>query len=158
MKVNHLNILTDSMIVCHLAESVWGLTEIEQKVVDIFNVVTGMDLTVAQAEETAERIWNVIRAFNVREGMRRADDTLPKRFLEEPIPDGPSKGMVVSREMLETMKDDYYMVRGWDRETGIPTPQRLQKLDLPDIAEDMEKDSWARKGEVSKKSRAKSGL
>jgi len=139
MQVNHLNILTDSMIVCHLAESVWGLTGIGQNVVDIFNVVTGMDLTVAQAEETAERIWNVIRAFNVREGMRRAADTLPKRFLEEPIPDGPSKGMVVSRQMLETMKDDYYSVRGWDLQTAIPLPERLLKLDLPDIAEDMRK-------------------
>ncbi len=65
-------------------------------------------------------MWNVIRAFNVREGMRRADDTLPRRFLEEPIPDGPSRGMVVSRQMLETMKDDYYMVRGWDSADGHP--------------------------------------
>jgi aldehyde:ferredoxin oxidoreductase len=138
-KVNHLNIFTDSMIVCHLAESVWGLTEIRQHVVDILNVVTGMGLTVAQAEETAERMWNVIRAFNVREGMRRADDTLPKRFLEEPIPDGPSKGMVMSLEKLEAMKDEYYALRGWDAATGIPTPERLQRLDLPDIAEDMRK-------------------
>jgi len=46
---------------------------------------------------------------------------------------------VMSRETLEAMKDEYYSVRGWDAATGIPAPQRLLKLDLPDIAEDMRK-------------------
>ncbi len=136
--VNHLMILLDSMIACHLAEAVWGPVTIQQPVVDILNVVTGMELTLEEAQETAERIWNVIRAFAVRDGLRRDDDRLPKRFLTEPIPDGPSKGMLVTTDMLEIMKDDYYQVRGWDRTTGIPTPQKLMQLDLPDIAEEMQ--------------------
>lgn len=135
--INHLNILTDSMILCHLAESVWGPVAISQHVVDLLNVVTGMELTRAEATITAERIWNVIRAFAVREGLRRKDDTLPRRFLEEPIPDGPSQGMVMREDVLERMKDEYYEIRGWDKATGIPTPERLMRLDLPDIAEDM---------------------
>jgi aldehyde:ferredoxin oxidoreductase len=139
VNVNHLNILTDSMIVCHLAEAIWGPIEIKQHVVDILNVVTGMDITLEQANEAAERIWNVIRAFAVREGLRRTDDSLPRRFLSEPIPGGPSKGMVMSAETLEKMKDEYYEIRGWDQQTGIPLPERLLKLDLPDIAEDMRK-------------------
>jgi len=137
VKVNHLMIFTDSMIICHLAEAIWGPIEINPVVVDILNRVTGMDVTTGEAELTAERIWNVIRAFAVREGLRRKDDTLPRRFLTEPIPDGPSKGMVITEETLEKMKDEYYEIRGWDRATGIPTPQRLLRLDLPDIAEDM---------------------
>ncbi len=137
INVNHLNILTDSMILCHLAEAIWGPTEIKETVIGIFNDVTGMDLSLEQAKVTAERIWNVIRAFGVREGMRRSDDTLPKRFLSEPIPDGPSKGMVITEEVLEKMKDEYYTLRGWDAATGIPLPERLYALDLPDIAEDM---------------------
>jgi aldehyde:ferredoxin oxidoreductase len=139
VKVNHLMILTDSMFLCHLCEAIWGPIEINQIVVDILNKVTGMDVTVQEAQLTAERIWNVIRAFAVREGLRREQDTLPKRFLAEPIPDGPSKGMVITVEMLEKMKDEYYGIRGWDMSTGIPTPQRLLDLDLPDIAEDMKK-------------------
>ncbi len=136
--VNHLMILTDSMILCHLAEAVWGPIKINEHVVDILNAVTGMEMSVEEAEETAERIWNVIRAFAVREGSRRKDDTLPKRFLSEPIPDGPSKGMVVGEDVLETMKDEYYRIRGWDLKTGIPMFERLLKLDLPDIAHDMQ--------------------
>ncbi len=135
--VNHLNILTDSMILCHLAEAVFGPIKMNQNVVDILNVVTGMNMTLAEGEETAERIWNVIRSFAVREGSRRDDDSLPKRFLTEPIPDGPSKGMIVSRETLEMMKDEYYELRGWDKKTGVPTRERLLELDLPDISEDM---------------------
>ena len=69
--------------------------------------------------------------------MRRSDDTLPKRFLSEPIPDGPSKGMVMNAEVLEKLKDEYYTLRGWDTATGIPLPDKLYALDLPDIAEDM---------------------
>jgi len=139
VNVNHLNILTDSMILCHLAEAIWGPVQIGQHVVDILNAVTGMEMTLHEANRTAERIWNVIRAFAVREGLRRHDDTLPRRFLEEPIPDGPSRGMVMREDVLEKMKDEYYDIRGWDRATGIPTPQRLFALDLPDIAEDMRK-------------------
>jgi len=101
--------------------------------------VTGMDVTIQEAQLTAERIWNVTRAFAVREGLRRSDDTLPKRFLTEAIPEGPSKGMIMSSEMLEKMKDEYYGIRGWDTATGIPSPDRLLRLDLPDIAEDMKK-------------------
>ena len=56
------------MILCHLAEAIWGPTEIKETVIGIFNDVTGMDLSLEQAKVTAERIWNVIRAFGVREG------------------------------------------------------------------------------------------
>jgi aldehyde:ferredoxin oxidoreductase len=139
VNVNHLMIFTDSMIICHLAEAIWGPVEINQVVVDILNRVTGMDVTIQEAQLTAERIWKVIRAFAVREGLRREQDTLPKRFLTEPIPDGPSKGMVMTKDTLENMKDEYYAIRGWDKATGIPSLDRLLRLDLPDIAEDMKK-------------------
>ena len=68
-----------------------------------------------EAEETAERIWNVIRAFNVREGMRRTDDTLPKTVSQRADTRRPVQGHGRDREMLEKMKDEYYAVSGWDR-------------------------------------------
>ena len=81
----------------------------------------------------------MMRAFMVREGFRRKDDKLPRRFMEEPIPRGPSKGMMISRENLDTMLDEYYTFRGWDLKTGIPTPERLVSLGLEDVAADMKR-------------------
>jgi aldehyde:ferredoxin oxidoreductase len=127
------------MILCHLPESVWGPLDITDVLVRCLNNTTGMDLTLEDTKKTAERIWNLIRAFSVREGYKRENDTLPKRFMEEPIKTGPSKGMVISQEMLDYMLDQYYDFRGWDRETGIPTRERLLELGLKDIADDMEK-------------------
>ena len=136
-RVNHLTIYTDSMIVCHLAESIWGPLDISEWCVKSVNVSTGMDSSLDDAKKTAERIWNMMRAFMVREGFRRKDDKLPKRFMEEPIPRGPSEGMVISRENLDLMLDEYYSFRGWDLKTGIPTPERLVSLGLEDVAQDM---------------------
>jgi aldehyde:ferredoxin oxidoreductase len=72
----------------------------------------------------------------VREGARRKDDTLPERFLREPIPTGGSKGKVVP---LEQMIDEYYAARKWDKKTGIPTREKLHELGLMDVAVELEK-------------------
>ena len=64
---------------------------------------------------------------NIREGVTRADDTLPPRLLEEPMPDGPAKGETVD---LDPLLDAYYEYRGWDKETGKPTKEKLKELGL----------------------------
>jgi len=99
-----------------------------------FNAVTGLEFTPEQMMETGERIVNVERAFNVRQGLLRKDDTLSERFLKEPIPGGIAKGEVLK---LEPMLDEYYEARGWDIETGIPKKQKLEKLGLTSIAKDL---------------------
>ena len=73
-----------------------------------------------------ERINNLTRAFNVREGFSRKDDTLPDRCLKEPHDTNPCKGMVVK---LDEMLDEYYALCGWD-EDGIPTREKLIDLGL----------------------------
>ncbi len=73
-----------------------------------------------------ERIYNLERLFNIRAGFTKKDDTLPKRFLEEPMPEGPSKGYVCK---LNEMLPEYYQLRGWDEE-GRPTPEKLKELSL----------------------------
>ena len=80
------------MIVCHLAEAIWGPVEIKPVVVDILNVVTGMDVTTEEAQQTAERIWNVIRAFAVREGLRRKDDNAAQAISRRTHTGWPFKG------------------------------------------------------------------
>ena len=80
--------------------------------------------------EIGERIFTLQRLFNIREGISRKDDTWPDRFLEERLPEGPARGAVVSRETLERVLDEYYDARGWDRDTGYPTPRTLSRLGI----------------------------
>jgi aldehyde:ferredoxin oxidoreductase len=81
-----------------------------------------------------ERIVNLNRAFNVREGIRRKDDSLPHRLTHTPAPEGPSKGQVVE---LNQMLDEYYEQRGWRLSDGLPTLQTLYRVDLTDVARDL---------------------
>jgi aldehyde:ferredoxin oxidoreductase len=98
-------------------------------IVQFLHSVTGIE-SFASSEEvllSGERINNLVRLFNLREGLTKSDDTLPKRFFSEPLEDGPTRGRVVD---LETMLKEYYFVRGWNEE-GIPKPEILKKLGLP---------------------------
>jgi aldehyde:ferredoxin oxidoreductase len=63
------------------------------------------------------------------EGISRSEDTLPKRYFEEAIAEGPSKGEVVSREEFSRMLDEYYKLHGWNEE-GVPTGRTLKRLGL----------------------------
>ncbi len=74
-----------------------------------------------------EKITNLERMFNVREGFGRKDDSFPKRIKEEPLPAGPSAGTVFEED---EMLDDYYTARGWDVKTGVPTKAKLEELGL----------------------------
>lgn len=88
---------------------------------------TGFDYDAQSVLTAGERIWNLERMYNLREGLDpMKEDTLPGRLLEEPIPAGPSKGMV---SRLGEMLPEYYRLRGWD-EKGVPTEKRLKQLGL----------------------------
>ena len=103
---------------------------------ELVEAVTGMNIGEAELMVIGERIMNIARAFNVREGFSRKDDTLPYRVVWEPIPEGVSKGLHVPPWELDRMLDEYYQARGWSRD-GIPTKAKLMALDLPDIADDI---------------------
>jgi aldehyde:ferredoxin oxidoreductase len=89
--------------------------------------------------KVGERIWNLIRVFNVREGFKREDDTLPLRFFEDPLPSGPLKGRKLDKERFNKMLSDYYAIRGWD-ENGVPTYEKLAELGLDDLIKDLKFD------------------
>jgi aldehyde:ferredoxin oxidoreductase len=92
------------------------------------SLVTGFDLNTIRLKRIGERIVNLQRMFNVREGITKKDDTQPKRLLVEKSPSpGRAKGHVV---YLKQMLDDYYRLRNWDTETGIPNPEKLKELSL----------------------------
>ena len=90
------------------------------------NAATGTNMSDAELLEAGDRIYNLERVFNLKAGIDPSQDKLPKRMLEEPLPDGPAKGEV---SKLPQMLPDYYEVRGWSS-GGIPTEGKLQSLGL----------------------------
>jgi aldehyde:ferredoxin oxidoreductase len=92
----------------------------------MLNAATGMNVDGSFFDMLGERVWNTTRMFNLREGMDTADETLPRRFVEEPLPSGPHKGHLISRSDMTYLLKDYYAIRGWD-EKGHPTPETLTR-------------------------------
>lgn len=102
----------------------------------LINAVTGWNLSLEDVERIGERIWNLERAFNVREGVRHDQDVLPYRVMHEPVPEGMHKGMHCPPEELQMMLDEYYALRGWTAE-GIPTREKLHSLGLASVVGDL---------------------
>ncbi|MFO8019759.1 MAG: aldehyde ferredoxin oxidoreductase family protein [Promethearchaeia archaeon] len=117
--------VVDSIALCSTMRA--GFTLADQA--EAYSAVTGMQVDVDYLNRAAERIINLERMYNVKLGLDRKDDTLPKRFLEEPMPKGPSKGQKVE---LDALLDQYYDIMGWSS-NGIPTDQKLTELDLNDL-------------------------
>jgi aldehyde:ferredoxin oxidoreductase len=86
-----------------------------------------------------EKILTLAKSYNTRLGLDRRDDTWPERFYIEPLPEGPTKGQQLSREEMDTVLDEYYTLRKWDKKTGWPTKQRLAELELTEVAQNLAK-------------------
>jgi aldehyde:ferredoxin oxidoreductase len=108
-----------------------------QNTADLMEAVTGLVFTAEEIEKVGERMNNLARAFNVREGFSRDDDTLPQRLMTEPLKAGASKGQVISKEDLKLMLDEYYTERGWDVSTGVPSEKKLKELGLDHVIADL---------------------
>jgi aldehyde:ferredoxin oxidoreductase len=129
--------LIDSFIVCKFSRGTY-YKEMED-MAKLYSLVTGFEMTPEQLKLAGERINNVGRLFNIREGLGRKDDTLPYKVMHLPIPDeGPSKGAYVTQAELDLLLDDYYEARGWTRE-GVPTVEKLKELGMDDLIHIVEK-------------------
>jgi len=107
-----------------------------QNTASLMEAITGLNLTPDDVYAVGERVNNLARAFNIREGFTRADDTFPERLMTEPLKDGASKGQLISKEDLNRMLDEYYTEREWDLK-GTPTRKKLEKLGLGYVANDL---------------------
>lgn len=112
----------DSLVLCKFTN--YGVAE--EYFARVLSAVTGIKYSTGDMIKVGERVWNLERLYNLREGFTSKDDTLPPRLLNEAPTDGPSRGWVVQ---LEPMLKEYYRGRGWD-ENGIPTKKKLAELDL----------------------------
>jgi aldehyde:ferredoxin oxidoreductase len=99
----------------------------------LVNAAAGFDYSLDELRQVGERAWNLKRAINHRLGLTRANDKLPKLFLQ-PYADGGAAGFAPD---LEAMLPAYYAARGWDAATGRPTRATLERLGLPDVADDL---------------------
>jgi aldehyde:ferredoxin oxidoreductase len=116
-----------------LCAFVWGIgfqlygpTEM----VEMVNAATGWDMTLDELLALGERRINLMRAFNAREGFTRQDDVLKKKFFQPLQGTGPTAGERYDADHFEQMKEAYYGFMGWDIQTGNPTREKLEALEL----------------------------
>jgi len=125
IRTQNINAMLDSIIICKFT----AFAISEDFYSRILTAVTGVNFTSDDLMVIGERIWNLERMFNIREGFSRDDDTLPKRFLTEPLKKGGSKGIIVK---LDEMLSEYYLSRGWNQK-GIPLNDTLERLGLKEL-------------------------
>ncbi|MCX7940883.1 MAG: aldehyde ferredoxin oxidoreductase family protein [Endomicrobia bacterium] len=124
--------IRDSLIVCWYTCG-WPPIFWIEDFAEVLPLVTGEDKfgSVDELMLIGERIQNLKRLFNLREGLKPSDDTLPKRFTDEPMPSGPGKGQTAN---LKRMIKEYYELRDWNLNTGWPSKKKLAELNLLDLS------------------------
>lgn len=125
--------IIDSLILCKFSRGTYydGLNDMAK----YYTLATGIPITAAELKKAGERIENLARLVNIREGIgTREHDTLPYKIMNVPLPDSIANGAVVNKEEFQLGLDDYYEVRGWTKE-GIPTVEKLNELGLQEFAE-----------------------
>ncbi|HUX99586.1 MAG TPA: aldehyde ferredoxin oxidoreductase family protein [Candidatus Deferrimicrobium sp.] len=111
----------DSLIICKFTR---GIYENDDEMAETYNLLTGIPMDAPKMKKAGERILNLSKCFNIREGWTRKDDTLPPRCFKEPL-----NGVVINEKGFNMMLDEYYTTRGWTKE-GIPTAAKLKELGL----------------------------
>ncbi|HEY8505709.1 MAG TPA: aldehyde ferredoxin oxidoreductase family protein [Gemmataceae bacterium] len=122
--------LMDSLILCKFLRGVF--TDLFAEGAELLAKVTGWDVTGEELHETARRIVAAKKLYNQREGWTATEDTLPKRFLSEGLPEGAAPGATLPRERLREMVRAYYRVRGWDEQGRVP-PGVVRELRLDEF-------------------------
>jgi len=112
----------DSSGLCVFTSFAWTLDDVQPQVA----AACEGDWSIEKLNEVGERIWNLERQYNLDAGLTAADDTLPKRLLEEGAKSGPAQGKTVG---LQDMLPEYYQVRGWS-DDGRLTAETKQRLGL----------------------------
>jgi aldehyde:ferredoxin oxidoreductase len=118
---------TDALVKCDFATA--GVAD--ETYIEMLNAATGREHGPDFLLRLGDRIWNMIRLFNLREGLDPAEDRLPKRFMQDPVPEGPQEGQVFRPEDTAGMLREYYRLRGWD-DKGHPLESSLKDMGIDD--------------------------
>ncbi|MEM3874121.1 MAG: aldehyde ferredoxin oxidoreductase family protein [Candidatus Bathyarchaeia archaeon] len=133
-ELEDLNSVKWSLIVCDF----WLINY--EEMAALLSPVWGKKVKVQELKTIGERVWNLGRLFNVREGFSRKDDKLPPRFFTQPLKGGSTDGVKVSEKEFEKALDEYYALRGWNN-NGIPKEETLRRLNLSVLSKSHEKES-----------------
>jgi aldehyde:ferredoxin oxidoreductase len=117
----NLSAAMDSLVLCRFTTFAFTVEDYA----DLLAAATGLPIGGKELLQIGERIWNLERLFNLREGFSSKDDCLPPRF-STPLPEGGSRKRIAR---LDEMLPEYYQLRGWDKK-GQPTQTRLKQLNL----------------------------
>ena len=124
--IQDIRAYVDSLGICTVVRTGMGFTDKPKD--KVLEYVTGIDFT-PELMTIADRIYTLERMILTREGIRREDDMLPERTMTEVLPAGPAKDKLFTREMYDVMLDEYYTLRGWDKE-GVPTQEKIKSVCL----------------------------
>ncbi len=122
------NAACDTLVACWFLKAAVG----NERYVSMLNAAAGTEFTVEEFLAVGERVWNLVRLFNVREGLKREHEILPDRAFKDPIPSGIAKGQKLKKSQVEYMLGEYYAIRGWD-ERGVPKKEKIRQLRLDSL-------------------------
>jgi aldehyde:ferredoxin oxidoreductase len=121
--------VTDALGFCAFATTLaYAITP--KAMAQMLQLASGIEIPAEKLMEAGERIVVLEHLFNVREGLNREDHTLPKRLMEEPVPEGPAKGQRNSKEEMDRLLDDYYSLHEWETKTSWPKEKCIDRLGL----------------------------
>ena len=122
----HRRTFLDALCVCRFVYGGAGVAPYQRAI----SLATGRQCDDAAMLSAGERIWNLEKMFNAREGFRRIDDKVPARMTSLAFTFGPKAGAILKPEQQENLLDKYYRERGWDEKTSLPKPEKLKSLGL----------------------------
>ncbi len=128
--------VSDCLGVCMFASATaWSVSP--DVMAQLFSAATGIDMSEEEIMCVGRKIVTLERAFNIREGHARKNDTLPYMLMHEKVTEGPQKGFINSQEELDKMLDDYYTKHEWDLKTGWPTEETYRELGLDFVTDEL---------------------
>jgi len=136
--------ILDCLVLCKFLRNCFDDFNVD--VSRIYTKTTGIELTPEELAMVGERVWNLKKAFNIREGWVKADDWMPERVFDDPVPAGPSEGSKIDRDDFRRGINEYYAARGWTEDGLIPA-SKLTELGLEDVIEDICVEALAPAGE-----------
>jgi aldehyde:ferredoxin oxidoreductase len=134
VKKGKIREFVDSLVVCNIVTMTYMGVDVKDLVASL-NLVTGWNYTEGDAIEMSERISNLFRVFNIRHGHSPDMEAPSAKYGSTPV-DGPAKGKSIMAHW-EEIKDAYYQLMGWDKLTGKPLPETLERLGLGHVISDI---------------------